>query len=217
MENPPKAEDAFRSLEKLRREGKIRSIGVSNFGVQQMEEALSFGVQIDVNEMPYNLFSRAIEESILPFCRKRDISVVGSVALQQGILVGIYECADQVPPNQAHSRHFHNDRGQGTSRHGGIGAEAEMFEALRKLRSKAANMNVTLPQLAIAWVIHRNGIASTLAGVRGPSELQENLKALDVPLTEEDIAWLDDVTRPLLLKVGTNPDYYESVENSRIW
>ncbi|HML48734.1 MAG TPA: aldo/keto reductase, partial [Clostridia bacterium] len=201
-------EEAFRALETLKREGKIRSIGVSNFGVRQMEEALASGVQIDVNEMPYNLFSRAIEESILPFCLRNNIGIVGSMALQQGVLAGIYKSADQVPHNQAHSRHFH---------HNGPGAETEMFEALERLRSKAAGMHVTLPQLAIAWVIHRNGIASTLVGARNPSEFQENLKALDLRLTEADIAWLDDATQPVLAKIGTNPDYYESAENSRIW
>ena len=60
-------------LNALKEEGKIRSIGVSNFGVEQLSEALATGVQIDVNQLCYNLLSRGIELEILPLCqRKRD-------------------------------------------------------------------------------------------------------------------------------------------------
>ena len=54
-------EDAFDTLMSLRSEGKVRSIGISNFGVRQMEEALATGARIDVNQLCYNLLSRAIE------------------------------------------------------------------------------------------------------------------------------------------------------------
>ena len=86
---PPTVVEAFESLEKLKKQGKIREIGISNFGVMQMEEALATGVEIAINEMPYNILSRAIEKEILPFCIEKNISVISSMALQQGLLAGI--------------------------------------------------------------------------------------------------------------------------------
>jgi len=70
-------EDAFGTLRTLQSEGKIRSIGVSNFGVQQLSEALTTGARIDVNQLCYNLLSRAIEVEILPLCRQQGIGVLG--------------------------------------------------------------------------------------------------------------------------------------------
>lgn len=215
--HPPTACEAFDALAALKRAGKIRSIGVSNFGPRQLAEALSFGVQIDINEMPYNLFSRAIETEVLPLCRAHGVSIIGSMALQQGILAGAYQRADQIPFNQAHSRHFHHLRGQGTSRHGGDGAEDEMFTALAELRAVAEEAGASLAQLAIAWVLHREGVAATLVGNRNAHQLAENLAALRVRLTSDQIARLDRITLPVLTKLGDNPDYYESAENRRIW
>ena len=61
-------EEAFCTLAELKKEGKIRGIGLSNHGVEQMKEVLGFCPDIAVNELPYNLISRAIEAEILPFC-----------------------------------------------------------------------------------------------------------------------------------------------------
>lgn len=217
VKNPPTIEEAMAAMQKLRADGKIRSIGVSNFGPGQLREALATGARLDVNEITYNIFSRAIETEIVPFCEANGISIVGSMALQQGLLTGAYQSADQVPMNQAHSRHYANERGQGTSRHGGRGVEAEMFAALEELKTVAADCGTTLARLAIAWTLHKPGVAASLVGSRTTAQLEENITASQLRLSPEVIARIDRISQPVFDKLGSNPDYYESDANTRIY
>jgi aryl-alcohol dehydrogenase-like predicted oxidoreductase len=214
--HPPTVQEAFEAFETLKRDGKIRAIGISNFGVQQMAEAQKTGVAVDVNEMPYNIFTRAIEYEILPYCMEKEIAVVCSMALQQGILAGAYQRSEDIPHNQAHSRHFHFERGKGTSRHDSTGVESEMFAALGQLREIAASMDISMAQLAIAWLLHRPGIASVLAGSRTTAELEDNLKAMDVSLKKDVVERIDGISEAIKAKMGSNPDLYESEANRRI-
>lgn len=214
--SPPTVQEAFEALMALQKEGKIRYIGISNFGVEQMKEALMTGAEVIVNEMPYNILSRAIEKEIVPFCIQQGISIVGSMALQQGLLAGIYARPEDVPPHQAHSRHFQHERGAGTSRHGGAGAEAEVFAAITRLREIAKDLGVHMAQLSIAWVLAKPGIDCTLVGSRNLKELESNYAAGSLQLSDDVIAEIDRISEPVLKKLGYNPDYYESPENSRV-
>ena len=215
--HPPVIEETMAALEKLKKDGKIRGIGVSNFGVQQLTEAIATGVQIDVNEMTYNIFSRAIETAILPLCIDNNIAVVGSMALQQGLLTGKYASADDVPMNQAHSRHYANERGMGTSRHGCPGAEAEMFAALEELKLIAAECNTTMAKLAIAWTLHKPGIVSSLVGSRNVGQFQENYDGISLALDRSIVEKIDRISQPVFDLLGSCPDYYENEKNSRIY
>ncbi len=89
LENPPSVETAFQTLVELQDEGKIHYIGISNHGIEQTQEVLATGAKIIVNEVPYNLVSRAIEQEIMPFCAEQEIGIFGYMALQQGLLAGI--------------------------------------------------------------------------------------------------------------------------------
>lgn len=216
IKNPPSVKDTFDTLMQLQREGKIRCIGVSNFGIEQMSEALDTGADIIVNEMTYNILSRAIEKEIIPFCIDNDISVIGSMALQQGLLAGKYQTPDDVPPPQAHSRHFKHDRGIGISRHGEKGAEEEIFKALKLIGKIADDFGINIAQLAISWILAKPGITCTLVGSRNVEQLESNIKAGSLKLYDEIIEKIDRISEPVLEKLGYNPDYYESEENSRI-
>jgi myo-inositol catabolism protein IolS len=215
--SPPPIEEAMEGMRRLRDGGKIRAIGVSNFGAGQLREALATGVSIDVNEITYNILSRAIEESILPFCIENDISVVGSMALQQGLLTGTFKTFDDVPPNQAHSRHFSQERGKDASRHGGAGHEDLLFTTISALSEIARREKMPLARLAIAWAIAKPGITAMLVGSRDLDQLQQNIRALEVTLPDAVIREIDGVSDPLLKELGSSPDYYESDENCRIW
>ncbi len=214
--NPPSVPDAFDTLMALRKEGKIREIGVSNFGVQQMKEALATGAVITVNELPYNLVSRAIEKEIAPFCQTNGITMVASMALQQGLLAGVYATVEEVRPHQAHSRHFAQERGQGTSRHYEQGAEAEVFEVVAQVRQTAQELGVSMAQLSIAWALAKPGIGCALVGARKVHQLLENLAAADLVLPDAVIRKLDEASEPVLQKLGYNPDYYENSAHGRV-
>ena len=215
--NPPTAEEAFRALADLKKEGKVKTVGVSNYGVSQMREAIELCPDIAVNEMTYNIISRAIEAEILPFCKENNISVITSMTLMQGVLTGRYSRIEDIPAHQAHSRHFRNERGQGTSRHYEEGAESEISEVLKTLCEIAANLNISAAQLSIAWVFANKQVDCALLGSRNESELLENIKAAEIVLPPDIIEQINAVSLPVLKKLGSNADYYENSKNSRIY
>ncbi|MBZ5856427.1 aldo/keto reductase [Flavihumibacter profundi] len=217
INNPPTAAAVFNQLNELKKAGLIRSIGISNFGVTQMKEAVDTAVQVDVNEMPYNILSRAIELEVAPFCLQEKISLIGSMGLQQGLLTGKYRSAGEVPYNQAHSRHFANQRGNGTSRHGGTGEEAEVFKILDELRVLSEELQINMTQVSIAWIMAKPFIASTLVGSRTIDQLKTNVAACSIELSKDVVAEIDRISQTLLTKLGPSPDYYESPANSRIF
>lgn len=213
----PSVAEVFGTLQRLKEQGKIREIGVSNHGVRQMQEVLATGVEIAVNELPYNLISRAIEGEILPFCREHGIGVLGYMAYQQGILTGTYDDIGQIPPSQAHSRHFHYSRGGEQSRHGEEGVEEELQVLMRQLKELAASLGCSVAEISLAFAMQREGISCTLVGSRTVQHLQANIAAAERKLPPETIRLLETYSKPIWDKLGESPDYYENRINSRVW
>lgn len=213
---PPDIREAFGELAKLQHENKIRHIGVSNHGIQQMKELQVLELPFVANELAYNLFSRAIEDSILPYCLSHSIGVIGYMPLQQGLLTGKYDNLDMIPSLQARSRHFHKSRGEGT-RHGEEGAEMEINQALKEMKQLAKELNVHRIVLSLAWIIANQGIASTIVGSRDEKQLELNLQGAQYALKPEVIAKLNEITIPVWKRLGSNPDYYENRNNSRVY
>ena len=217
LRNPPCSAEAFETLSALKKEGKIRHIGISNFGLKQVTEAVSLCPDIAANEMPYNIISRAIEAEILPFCTARRITMITSMTLQQGVLTGLYNSAADVPAHQAHSRHFSMEAGKGTSRHNEAGAETEVFETVTLLKNLAPGLGLSVAQLSAAWVLANPAIGCALIGSRNIAELEENIKVLAITLPGEIKAQIDKASLKVLQKLGNNPDYYENSKESRIY
>jgi len=207
-------DDAFATLRDLCDQGKVRFIGVSNYGVQQLATALATGTPLVSNQLCYNLVSRAIETGIMPLCRQHGLSIIAYMGLMQGLLVGIYATADEVPPFRARTRHFSGARPG--SRHGEEGAEAELFEALADIRRIAGDLGLPMAQVALAWVMARPGVACVLVGGRRPAQVVRNLEAASVALPQEAIAALDQATEVLRVKLGPNADYFQGGGNGRI-
>jgi aryl-alcohol dehydrogenase-like predicted oxidoreductase len=217
IRNPPTVEEAFETLSALKKEGKIRHIGISNFGMQQIAEARAYCPGIAANELPYNIISRAIEAEIIPFCTEHGIAVISSMTLQQGVLTGLYQRAADVPAHQAHSRHFSMETGMGTSRHNEAGAEAEVFETVALLKKLAPELGLSVAQLSAAWVLANPRIGCALIGSRNAGELEENIKVLSITLPAEAKARIDEASLKVLNKLGNNPDYYENSKERRIF
>jgi aryl-alcohol dehydrogenase-like predicted oxidoreductase len=206
--------EAFETLAALRTEGKIRHVGVSNFGVRDLAEAAAVLPDIAINQLHYNLLSRAIEVELLPLCNQLNIGVMTYMSLLQGLLTGKYDRIDDIPPVRTRTRHFRPDRPD--SRHGEPGAEVEVQAALTGIRSMADEVGVKMGQLALGWLASRPGVTCVLAGARDPEQLQSNICGATLVLPADVLAKLDDITRPLLDKLGSNPDYWQSGDNARI-
>ncbi|MFC1712058.1 aldo/keto reductase [Candidatus Poribacteria bacterium] len=215
INNPPSTATAFETLIKLREEGKIRYIGVSNFGVQQLTEALDIGAEIVSNELPYSLLTRAIDKGILPLCQERSIGILAYMPLMQGLLAGKYETSDDVPSIRARTRHFSGSRPH--ARHKEPGAEGLTFAAISRIKAIAGEQDISMAHLALAWCMANPGITCVLVGARNVSQLESNAQAASLSLHVELIEELNVVTIPLLERLGSSPDYYENTAMSRAW
>jgi diketogulonate reductase-like aldo/keto reductase len=140
----------------LRRDGKIRHHGVSNFSTEDMKEwvALAGGETVASNQILYNLSRRGPEWELIPWCRERRISVMAYSPLEQGRMLG--------------------NRG---------------------LQQVAQRLGATAAQVALAWLLRQEGMIVIPKATR-PEHVRENRTALDVRLTDEDLAALDRAFPP---------------------
>ena len=207
-------EDAFATLVDLKAEGKIRAIGISNHGTQQMGLALATGAPIVSNQLGYNLLTRAIETGIMPLCVEKGVSIIAYMVLLQGLLADLHRTPEDVPDFRARTRHFSSRRPG--SRHGEEGAEAEVFAALAGIRRVCEELGQPMARVALAWAASRPGVSCVLVGSRKPDQLLRNIEAASLKLSPDVIAQLDAVTEALRVKMGPNADMWDSGANSRI-
>ena len=205
---------AFGTLQALQAEGKVRQLGISNYGVQDMAAALATGARPISNQLQYSLLSRAIETDIIPLCQAEGLGVIAYMALLQGLLAGAFASADEVPDFRARTRHFAPTRP--ASQHGTPGAEAEVFGAVARIRALASDLGLPMATLSLAWVAAKPGVSCVLIGSRRPEQLARNLPAGDLLLAAEVVATLDAITEPVRQKLGPNPDYWLEGEHARI-
>lgn len=210
----PSVPDAFATLQKLKKEGKILHIGVSNFGPAKLNEAMALGVEIAINELPYSLLTRAIEVEVLPFCREHKIGVLGYIALFQGVLSGNFATLADIPEWRRRTRHF-DCRSSVKIRHDMPGAEAETSAALDNIRAVSKKHGIPMSELALKWAFGGPGITSSLCGARNLKQLHMNIQATVEPLPPEIRAELDRATDALQEKLGPSFDYYQHTSNDR--
>lgn len=213
VQHPPSVADAFLTLAQLQHEGKIVHIGVSNFGVRQMDEVRALGVHIAVNELPYNLLMRGIETEIAPYCQRHGIGIIGYMTLMQGVLAGDFASFDQLPPMRTRTRHFSGRRPG--SRHEEPGIEPQTWQAVTAIREIAREARLPVADLAIAWALSHPAINCVLAGCRTLAQLNENARAVQCRLTPDQLDRLNAATAEVLQLLGSNPDYYQGLADTR--
>jgi aryl-alcohol dehydrogenase-like predicted oxidoreductase len=175
-------EETGAALRQLQDEGKIRHVGVSNFSPEQMEE-LSRTVQVETDQPPFNLFNRAIERDLLPWCHENDIGVMVYGPLSHGLLSGHFD-----PSTLAE-----DDWRRGHEPFEGEALERNM-QAVERLAEFAEARGHTLPQLAVAWVLHQPGVHVAIAGARRPAHVEGIAPAADIRLSEDELAQIDELS-----------------------
>ncbi|MEB3340920.1 aldo/keto reductase [Okeania sp.] len=175
-------EETMNALNKLKEDGKIRAIGVSNFSSKQIAEACQYGI-IDSLQPPYSLFWRIIEKEEMPYCVENKISMIAYSSLAQGLLTGKFGLEHKF----AEGDHRSKNR---------LFAIKENYErvqtALQKLRPIAERKQCTMAQLAIAWLIAQPQ-TNAIVGARNAEQAIANAKAADVKLSEDELAEIDAI------------------------
>jgi aryl-alcohol dehydrogenase-like predicted oxidoreductase len=207
-------EETMGEMQRLKSEGKIRFVGCSNFGKQDLTEILEIS-HIEVNQLAYNLLFRAIEHEIVPTCLEHDVSVAPYSPLFHGILTGKFETLEDIPDERARTRHFSSET-RPMTRHGGPGAETETAAALRRVREISDEAGIPMAQLSLAWLLKQPAVATVIAGARNPRQIKSNAEAAELELSDDVVTALDEATEPLKMKLGKNADMWERDEESRI-
>ena len=198
-------EETIGELEKLRKSGKIRVAGVSNFGPIDLRDYLAKGGCAG-NQLAYSLLFRAVEFELQELCVKNDVSILPYSPLAQGLLTGKFRSADEVPEGRARTRLFSKNRPQ--SRHQEPGCEKEVFAALARLRELAERLGEPMEKLALAWLLHQRGVASVIAGARDPEQVRANAAAAELRLPEEVLREMTEATDPVKQALGPNLDQW---------
>jgi len=201
-------EETIDALQTLKQQGKIREIGVCNFGPNDMMEWLAKGGEMASNQLPYSLLSRAIEYKIAPICLSEKVSILAYSPLLQGLLTGKFDSADSVPEGRARTRHFSGKRPQ--SRHEQTGCEDETFAAIKAIKSISQERRVSMAALSLAWLARQPGVASFIAGARDARQLEENSGYLAVQIEDPLDEALKSVSAKVKSKLGSDPDLWSN-------
>ena len=205
--------ETFGAMARLRDEGKIRYIGVSNFGKVDLEEWLTGGEAVS-DQIGYNMIFRAPEYKVIPACKHAGVGVLAYMPLMQGLLAGRYENIEDIPPPRRRSRHFSKDRDG--AMHNEAGCEALLLETLRELKIFAGRMQVSLAALTLAWLLAQPGVTSAILGARKPAQLERNLAAANVRIDPAAMAELNEITGMLKFNLGANPDMWRTGDEIRV-
>ena len=205
-------EESLAVLLRLRDLGKIRAIGVCNFGIQDLSEALH-AAEIVTNQLPYNLLWRPIELEILPKCLEHNVGLICYSPLAQGLLTGRYSSPDDVPEGLSRSRLFSGNRPLAT--HGEEGVEDETFNAISEVISLADQMEEHPAKISLSWVRSRPGITALLVGARSPQELNLNIPAFEYSLPQSDVDRLSSITDLIKHKLGSSADMWNGDNRMR--
>ena len=205
--------DVQEELDKLRSEGKIREVGLSNFGPKDLGSWMERGAAVS-NQLGYNMLFRAVEYGAVPECRKWGVGVLAYMPLMQGLLTGRWKTVTEIPLMRRRTRHFSGDR-EGT-RHGEAGCEGLLMETVGELRMFSEAIRVPLATVSLCWLLAQPGVTSVICGVRDPEQLGKNLQAADLNIGPAAVAQLNEITAELKRTLGANADMWNGARESRI-
>jgi myo-inositol catabolism protein IolS len=172
--------DTIGAMEEIRQAGKVRFIGVSNFSLQQMREAVATAT-IHACQPPFSVLWRQIEGDVLPFCRAHNIAVIPYSPLAQGLLTGKFRSRADIPDDiRAQNKLFAE------------GIFEQCLEVLDIMDAVASAHGKTLAQTAIAWALQTPGITAPIVGARNPGQVEGNIGGVGWKLSDDEYQRISD-------------------------
>jgi aryl-alcohol dehydrogenase-like predicted oxidoreductase len=174
----PVLEEGWGALANLKREGKVRWIGVSNFNVQQLRRAQAIGPVTSL-QPPYSLLHREIEDEILPYTLSQGIGVIAYSPMASGLLTGAMtrERAAKLPKTDWRSTHPDFTEPN-------LSRNLALVDNLREI---AKRHNRSVGEVAIAWTLRQPAVIGAIVGARNAQQAEGVMRAGDLHLTDEDL------------------------------
>jgi 1-deoxyxylulose-5-phosphate synthase len=179
-------QETMTALSEVVRAGKARYIGFSEWPVEKIDEALALpDVERFISSQPqYSMLWRKPEAEVIPLCEREGISQIVWSPLGQGVLTGKY-LPGQPPP--ADSRAASDSMGSFIDQL----IQPRVLEAVQRLQPIADAAGLTMVQLALAWVLRQQNVASAIVGASRPEQVHANAAAAGVSLTADTLAAID--------------------------
>jgi aryl-alcohol dehydrogenase-like predicted oxidoreductase len=183
-------EETLRAFDDLVRQGKVLYVGVSEWTATQIRDAVRIANdmgfdRIVSNQPQYNMLWRVVEADVVPTSEELGIGQIVWSPVAQGVLTGKYKRGAAAPEGS-----------RATDSSGGADfvnrwLRDEVLEAVEKLEPIAKDMNLTMSQLAIAWVLSNPNVSAAIVGASRPEQITENAKAAGVTLPEDVLSAID--------------------------
>jgi voltage-dependent potassium channel beta subunit len=182
--------ETLRAMDDLVRSGKVLYVGVSEWQASQIAEALGVADRylldrIVVNQPIYNMFERYIEKEIIPLSERSGIGQVVFSPLAQGLLTGKYTSSTEFPADSRASKIDWM----------GKGITEEKINKVRQLEAIAAELEISVGNLALAWILRQPNVASALVGASRPEQVTENAKASGITLSEDVLTQIETILK----------------------
>lgn len=184
--------ETLRAVDDMIRRGKVLYFGVSEWTAKQITEALHISDKylldrMIVNQPSYNILNRYIEKEVLPTSLEHGLGQIVYSPLAQGMLSGKYRKNAEIP--------------KGSRADGKLGQflrneyfSEENFDKIEKLLKLSGEAGMELSQIALAWILSVKGISSLILGASRKEQLLQNIKAVDVQLTEDVIEKINEIS-----------------------
>jgi aryl-alcohol dehydrogenase-like predicted oxidoreductase len=180
--------ETMEAVSKLIQQGKVKYAGVCNYNVEELKEARKT-IPLVADQVPYSMVKRDIEKDVVPYCIENNLAILAYSPLQRGLLTGKMKPGWVFAPgdHRAEIYYFTNENIN----------RANAF--LEKLRPMAGEKKATLSQLVLRWTMEQPGITIALVGARDAVQAIENAKAMEVHLSSEEIAFINEQLKQLTL------------------
>ncbi len=177
-------EEGWETMTELVKEGKVRYIGVSNYNVEQLKQISAIQKPVSL-QPPYSMIAPTFENELRAYCETNDIGVVCYSPMYKGLLTGkITRERVAAFPSDDHRRNDPNFNEPKLTQN---------LNLVERLKVIAEDLNITVAQLSIVWVLRWPGVTSAIVGARNPQQLTETLAAGGIELPESAVAEIQNI------------------------
>jgi aryl-alcohol dehydrogenase-like predicted oxidoreductase len=187
-------EETLAALDRAVKSGKVRAIGFSEWTADQIDAAAAIAgnhnlISLSSSQPQYSMLWRKPESAVFAACARHSIGNLAFSPLAHGVLTGKYKPGQPPPPGSRAASEQMNVFMESAGRHY---RSDFLLKAVEQLMPIAADLGLTMPQMALAWVLRRHEVASAIIGASRPEQIADNVRAIGVTLPPEALERIDD-------------------------